>query len=138
MQTIDFHEMVHQRIARDPAVREAILKEGLYCIRSGELAVGMSILGDYIAGTGGDDGLDSYSDEDVWRSLLCDIPEEAHPIVIGAVKRWLTQDRLARPDDEPEPSGKRRKRGRSIRNKPDKPRHRPLLRKFDVLAASDC
>ena len=97
--------------------------------------LGMSVLQDYIAGTGGGDVSDSISNEDVWRSQVCDVPEEAHAIVIGAVKRWLADDRLARPEDKDKSGGRRRTR-RRVKRKAGSIRRRPLVKQSAIPTAS--
>lgn len=46
--TRDFKETVLARIARDPAYRMALLREGVECLLSGDLDTGKAILRDYI------------------------------------------------------------------------------------------
>lgn len=42
--TRDFKETVQARIARDPAYRMALLREGVECLLSGDLDTGKAIL----------------------------------------------------------------------------------------------
>lgn len=49
--TVEFKQTVQARIARDPKFREALLREGVECLLSGELETGKAILRDYINGT---------------------------------------------------------------------------------------
>ena len=135
--TRDFHEIVREHIAQSPAFREAILKEGLHCIRSGDVAVGMSALHDYLAGSGGADVTDNFSDEEVWRSLVCDMPEETHAVVIMAVKRWLVEDRLASPEEDPPARGSRRKGNRRVPSGAGKASRRFLAKRLTAMTASD-
>ncbi len=51
--TIDFREMVQARIARDPAFREGLLREGVQCLLDGDFDTGKAILRDYINATVG-------------------------------------------------------------------------------------
>jgi hypothetical protein len=46
--TRDFKKTVQDRIAKDPAYRDALLREGVECILSGDLDTGKAILRDYI------------------------------------------------------------------------------------------
>lgn len=46
--TRDFNETVHAGIARDPAYRVALLREGVECLLSGDLDTGKAILRYYI------------------------------------------------------------------------------------------
>jgi hypothetical protein len=55
--TRDFKETVQARIARDPAYRKELLREGLECLLAGDLDTGKSILRDYINATIGFEGL---------------------------------------------------------------------------------
>lgn len=51
--TRDFKETVRARTARDPAFREALLKEGVECLLSGDVDTGRAVLRDYINATVG-------------------------------------------------------------------------------------
>jgi hypothetical protein len=55
--TRDFKETVQARIARDPAYRKEMLREGVECMLSGDLDTGKAILRDYINATIGFEGL---------------------------------------------------------------------------------
>ena len=55
--TRDFKEAVKSRIARDPAFREELLKEGIECLLTGDVDTGKAILRDYINATIGFDAL---------------------------------------------------------------------------------
>jgi hypothetical protein len=46
--TGDFKELVRKRIERDPAFRDALLREGIDTMLSGDVATGKAILRDYI------------------------------------------------------------------------------------------
>lgn len=48
--TRDFKETLRARIARDPAYRMALLREGVECLLSGDLDTGKAILRGYISG----------------------------------------------------------------------------------------
>jgi len=49
--TRDFKQTVQARIARDPAFRKELLREGVECLLSGDLDTGKAILRDYINAT---------------------------------------------------------------------------------------
>ena len=49
--TRNFKVTVQDRIARDPAFRNALLEEGVECLLSGEVDVGKSVLRDYVNAT---------------------------------------------------------------------------------------
>lgn len=49
--TRDFKETVRERVKRDPAFREALLKEGIDCMLAGEIDIGKAVLRDYINAT---------------------------------------------------------------------------------------
>ncbi len=46
--TRSFKQTVQVRIARDPAFREDLLKEGVECLLAGDLDTGKAVLRDYI------------------------------------------------------------------------------------------
>ena len=49
--TRDFKQTVQARIARGPAYRKELLREGVECLLSGDLNTGKAILRDYINAT---------------------------------------------------------------------------------------
>jgi DNA-binding phage protein len=49
--TRDFKELVQKRIARDPGSRDALLREGVDTMLSGDVDTGKAILRDYIKAT---------------------------------------------------------------------------------------
>lgn len=55
--TRDFKATVGARIARDPAFREALLREAIESLLAGDLATGKAILRDYVNATLGFQGL---------------------------------------------------------------------------------
>jgi len=55
--TIDFKDTIKNRIARDSAFREELLKEGIECLLIGDVDTGKAILRDYINATIGFDAL---------------------------------------------------------------------------------
>ena len=55
--TRDFKETIQARVERDPAFREALLKEGVECLLSGDVEMGKTVLRDYINATIGFEAL---------------------------------------------------------------------------------
>jgi hypothetical protein len=51
--TREFKELVQKRIARDPAFRDALLREGIDTMLAGDVDAGKAILRDYIKATVG-------------------------------------------------------------------------------------
>ncbi len=51
--TRDFKDLARKRIARDPAFRDALLREGIDTMLSGDVDTGKAILRDYIKATVG-------------------------------------------------------------------------------------
>jgi len=51
--TLDFKGLVQRRIARDPGFRDALLREGIDVMLSGDVETGKAILRDYIKATVG-------------------------------------------------------------------------------------
>lgn len=61
--TRDFKETIQARVERDPAFREALLKEGVECLLSGEVETGKTVLRDYINATIGFEALGDLTDK---------------------------------------------------------------------------
>ena len=59
--TRDFKETIKNRIERDPAFLEELLKEGIECLLVGDIDTGKGILRDYINATIGFDALDAVT-----------------------------------------------------------------------------
>ncbi len=59
--TRDFKQTIQARVQRDPAFREELLKEGIECLLSGDVATGKAVLRDYINATIGFDELGSLT-----------------------------------------------------------------------------
>jgi DNA-binding phage protein len=55
--TRDFKDTIKARVQRDPAFREALLKEGVDCLLAGDLETGKAVLRDYIKATIGFEAL---------------------------------------------------------------------------------
>jgi DNA-binding phage protein len=51
--TRDFKQTIVARVRRDPAFRRALLREGIECMLSGDVATGKTVLRDYINATVG-------------------------------------------------------------------------------------
>ena len=49
--THDFKETIRARARRDPAFRQALLRESVECILNGDLETGKSVLRDYVNAT---------------------------------------------------------------------------------------
>ena len=49
--TRDFKETIQARVERNPAFREALPKEGIECLLSGDVETGKAVLRDYINAT---------------------------------------------------------------------------------------
>lgn len=60
--TRDFKQTVQARIARDPAYRKELLREGVACLLSGDLDTGKALLRDYINATIGFEKLSVMTD----------------------------------------------------------------------------
>ena len=61
--TRDFRETVRARAERDPAFREALLKEGVECLLAGDVEAGKIVLRDYINATIGFEELGSLTNK---------------------------------------------------------------------------
>ena len=59
--TREFKDTVQARAERDPAFREALLKEGVECLLAGDLDAGKIVLRDYINATIGFEELGSLT-----------------------------------------------------------------------------
>jgi DNA-binding phage protein len=51
--THDFKETIRARAEKDPAFRQALLREGVECLINGDLATGKAVLRDYVNATSG-------------------------------------------------------------------------------------
>lgn len=56
-----FKETVQARLARDPAYRRELLREGVECLLSGDLDTGKAVLRDYINATMGFEALSALT-----------------------------------------------------------------------------
>jgi hypothetical protein len=61
--TRDFKETIQARVECDPAFREALLKEGVECLLSGDVETGKTVLRDYINATIGFEVLGDPTDK---------------------------------------------------------------------------
>ena len=61
--TRDVKETIQARVERDPAFREALLKEGVECLLSGDVETGKTVLRDYINATIGFEALGDLTDK---------------------------------------------------------------------------
>jgi len=76
--TLDFKETVKDRVERDPAFREELLKEGIECFLNGDVDTGKAILRDYINATIGFDALGSLTDK-LPKSLMRMLGPKGNP-----------------------------------------------------------
>ena len=76
--TLDFKETVKNRVERDPAFREELLKEGIECLLTGDVDTGKAILRDYINATIGFDALSSLTDKSP-KSLMRMLSPKGNP-----------------------------------------------------------
>ena len=76
--TVDFKETVKERVERDPAFHEELLKEGIECLLTGEVDTGKAILRDYINATIGFDALGSLTDKSP-KSLMRMLGPKGNP-----------------------------------------------------------
>jgi DNA-binding phage protein len=51
--TTDFKQTIQARARRDPAFRQALLREGVECLLNGDLDTGKAVLRDYVNSTVG-------------------------------------------------------------------------------------
>jgi len=61
--TKDFKDTIKDRVARDPAFREELLKEGIECLLTGDVDIGKAVLRDFINATIGFDALGTATDK---------------------------------------------------------------------------
>lgn len=61
--TRDFKETIRARVENDPAFREALLREGVECLLSGDVDTGKAVLRDYINATVGFEELGGLIDK---------------------------------------------------------------------------
>ena len=76
--TLDFKETVKDRVERDPAFREELLKEGIECLLTGDVDTGKAILRDYINATIGFDALATLTDKSP-KSLMRMLGPKGNP-----------------------------------------------------------
>jgi len=61
--TRNFRKTIQARLERDPAFREALLKEAVECLLSGDVETGKTVLRDYINATIGFEALGDLTDK---------------------------------------------------------------------------
>ena len=61
--TKDFKDTIKDRVARDPAFREELLKEGIESLLTGDVDTGKAVLRNYINATIGFDALGTATDK---------------------------------------------------------------------------
>jgi hypothetical protein len=90
--TRDFKETIQARVKRDPAFREALLKEGVECLLSGDGETGKAVLRDYINATIGFEALGGLTDKSP-KSLMRMFGPKGNPQarnlfeIIGALQK---------------------------------------------------
>ena len=90
--TRDFKETIQARVERDPAFREALLKEGVECLLSGDVETGKAVLRDYINATIGFEALGGLTDKSP-KSLMRMFGPKGNPQarnlfeIIGALQK---------------------------------------------------
>ena len=67
--TRDFKDTIKDHVARDPAFREELLKEGMECLLTGDIDTGKAVLRDFINATIGFDALGTATERS--REALC-------------------------------------------------------------------
>ncbi len=60
--TKDFKDTIKNRVGKDPAFREELLKEGIECLLAGDVDTGKAVLRDYINATVGFETLGEVTD----------------------------------------------------------------------------
>ena len=76
--TKDFKDTIKNRVVRDPAFREELLKEGIECLLTGDVDTGKAVLRDYINATIGFDGLGAATDKSP-KSLMRMFGQKGNP-----------------------------------------------------------
>jgi hypothetical protein len=76
--TRDLKETIQARVERDPAFREALLKEGVECLLSGYVETGKAVLRNYINATIGFEELGGLTDKSP-KSLMRMFGAKASP-----------------------------------------------------------
>ena len=76
--TRDFRGTVQARAERDPAFREALLKQGVECLLAGDVVAGKIVLRDYINATIGFEELGSLTNKPP-KSLMRMFGPEGNP-----------------------------------------------------------
>jgi len=61
--TKDFKDTIKDRVLRDPAFREELLKQGIECLLTGDVDTGKAVLRDYINATIGFEALGSATEK---------------------------------------------------------------------------
>ena len=76
--TRDFRETIRARIARDPAFREELLKEGVDCLLAGDVDTGKAVLRDFVNATLGFRELGDLTDKSP-KSLMRMLGPDGNP-----------------------------------------------------------
>lgn len=83
--TRDFKDTIKDRVARDPAFREELLKEGIECLLTGDVDTGKAVLRDYINATIGFDGLSAATEKSP-KSLMRMFGPKGNPQALNLFK----------------------------------------------------
>ena len=76
--TKDFKDTIKDRVARDPAFREELLKEGIECLLTGDVDTGKAVLRDFINATIGFDALGTATERSP-KSLMRMLGPKGNP-----------------------------------------------------------
>lgn len=76
--TKDFKETIQARVKKDPAFREALFKESVQCLLSGDMDAGKVMLRDYINATIGFEELAEVTDKSP-KSLMRMLSPKGNP-----------------------------------------------------------
>ena len=76
--TRDFKDTIKDRVARDPAFREELLKEGIECLLTGDVDTGKAVLRDFINATIGFDALGTATERSP-KSLMRMLGTKGNP-----------------------------------------------------------
>ena len=76
--TRDFKDTTKDRVRRDPAFREELLKEGIECLLTGDVDTGKAVLRDFINATIGFDALGTATERSP-KSLMRMLGPKGNP-----------------------------------------------------------
>ena len=76
--TKDFMDTIKDRVERDPAFREELLKEGVECLLTGDVDIGKAVLRDFINATIGFEALGTATERSP-KSLMRMLGPKGNP-----------------------------------------------------------